>query len=79
MHENTQLGIFLSSIGIPLDKNNSSTSSGPGSSVNTSFDTGPTLVNSALAFIKAYQLKGDTFGLKQAVLSSFDTLSFSCL
>ena len=70
-----------SSIGIPLDKNNSSTSSlGPGSSVNTSFDgnrTGPTLVNSTLAFIKPYRLKGDTFGLKQAVLSSFHAICLS--
>ena len=57
-------------------------SPGTGFSVNTSlnFDscrTGPTLINSTLAFIKAYRLKGDTFGLKQAVLSSFVTVCLS--
>ena len=33
------------------------------------------LVDPALAFIKAYRLKGDKLGLKQAVLAAFDAAS----
>ena len=81
LHENIQLGIFLSSIGIHLDKVPSPTpGSGSRSFVNVLLDgrrAGHTLIDTALAFIKAYRLKGDAFGLKQAVLSTFDSVSLS--
>ena len=71
MQENVQLGVFLSSVGIQ------SSSPTPGSSLLLS---GPSdtrlschLVDTALAYIKAYRLKGDAVGLKQAVLSTFDS------
>ena len=76
MHENIQLGIFLPSIGIHLDKTPSPTP-GPGSSSNVILDGRRAVIDTAIAFIKAYRLKGDAFGMKQAVLSAFDSVSLS--
>ena len=68
LHENVQLGTFLSSIGIHTDKASSPSPGISGSGL---------LIDSALAFIKAYRLKGDTLGMKQAVLSTFDSSSLA--
>ena len=74
LHENVQLGIFLSSIGIHPDKASSPTPGIPGSL--DSRKSGQ-LIDTALAFIKAYRLKGDTMGMKLAVLSTFDSSSLA--
>ena len=75
-YENMQLGVFLSSIGIHPDRapspNPGASTASPNSLTSGAPHSGALLVDASLAFIKAYRLKGDTFGLKQAVLSVFD-------
>lgn len=80
-YDNVQLGVYLSSIGIHPDR---ATSPCPGvttpchsNPTHQNHTSGATLVDTSLAFIKAYRLKGDTCGLKQAVLSVFDAVSLS--
>ena len=73
-HENVPLGVFLSSIGVPA-KGGSSPTPCP-SPLGASGQLNH-LVDPVLAFIKAYRLKGDHTGLKQAVLSTFDSTSLA--
>ena len=70
-HNNTQLGVFLSSCSfLTTSRSSPSISRSPSPNPGNLFDG--KLIDPVLAFIKAYRLKGDKLGLKQAVLSAFD-------
>ena len=70
-HNNTQLGVFLSSCSfLNTSRSSPSISRSPSPNPGNLFDG--KLIDPVLAFIKAYRLKGDKLGLKQAVLSAFD-------
>lgn len=66
LHENVQLGVFLSSIGVHLDKSSSPTpgSSLPSVPLDAKQSCNSPLTNPVLAFIKAYRLQGDVSGLR---------------
>ena len=78
IHENLQLGIYLPSIGVHPDKPSSpSLTTGSSSAEVTVGCHYIIIVDPALAFIKAYRLRGDVVCLKQAVLSVFDCTSLA--
>ena len=77
MNENLQLDIYLSSIGVHPDKPSSPSLTTGSSSAEVTVGCHHIIVDPALAFIKAYRLRGDVVGLKQAVLSVFDCTSLA--
>ena len=68
LHENLQLGIFLTSVGIHPDKSSPT----PGSSDIKQSSNLP-LSNPVLAFVKAYRLRGDVSGLRNSLLPAVDS------
>ena len=74
---NVQLGAYLSSSSFLLSECNHSQPISRSPSPNPHRSSDFRLIDPVLAFIKAYRLKGDKLGLKQAVLSTFDPTSLS--
>lgn len=77
-----QIGTFLASLSLSAANSSirSSLASSQSPSIqksNSSCDLATPLVNPLLAFVKAYKLRGDNLGIKQAVLSSFDEVSIA--
>ena len=72
---NVQLGAYLSSSSFLLSECNHSPPISRSPSPNPHSSSNFRLIDPVLAFIKAYRLKGDKLGLKQAVLSTFDPTS----
>ena len=77
------LGSYLHSVGVKAGRA-SSPGVGPSSQVSDSTTSQPLrnpgpdfIIDPVLAFIKAYRLRGDCSGLKQAVCSAFDASSLS--
>ena len=68
LHENVQLGVFLTSVGIHPDKSSPT----PGSSDAKQSCNLP-LSNPVLAFVKAYRLRGDVSGLRNTLLPAVDS------
>ena len=69
------LGTYLSSVGFVVSKSAGTTSPRQQSPARQVEYRSHTLIDPGLAFIKAYRLKGDSVGLKQAVFSRFDPVS----
>ena len=68
LHENIQLGVFLTSVGVHPDKSSPT----PGSSDAKQSCNLP-LSNPVLVFVKAYRLRGDVSGLRNTLLPAVDS------
>ena len=68
----TQLGVFLSSVGVYPDKSSPTPGSSLSSDVKQSCHS--QLTNPLLVFVKAYRLRGDVSGLRDALLPVVDSL-----
>ena len=77
-YHNTPLGTHLSSLGLINNKSGSASPQTLSPSRTELFHQSSinVIIDPVLAFVKAYHLKGNTVGLKEAVLSHFDP---SCL
>ena len=77
-YHNTPLGTHLSSLGLITNKSGSASPRTLSPSRTKLFhqSSNNVIIDPVLVFVKAYRLKGNTVGLKQAVLSHFDP---SCL
>ena len=69
------LGTYLSSIGLVTSKSGTASPRQQSPARLASCHFSLPLIDPGLAFIKAYRLKGDVVGLKQAVLARFDSAS----
>ena len=77
LHDNVQLGIFLTSVDFPGTRSGSQSPRQLSPLRTCATDKSTLLIDPVLAFIKAFRLKGDNVKLKQAVISRFDSLSLS--